>query len=404
MGRLFSALLFVALLCSAAPGAVVYTTSDGGAGSVGYIDGELNLSSGVLSGLGGDTVAFAYRHGSQTRILIDERGGGADDRVSVYAPGHGGWSAPIASGAWEGASGILQTAVSRNDRSLFAACRDSARIVEIDTGSYGPKNSYALPESEVSADYTARPGGVHIMDNIVYVLFTFSDSAGAAWQPSRIVYLDGRLEPYHIDDDVLDARVGPNVSGMVEFIDRSIAVSYRGGRQPAGTSGGIDLLYTRRNEVVSIVSGDTVGAVEALCPDGDRGLYFVGQRYMPDDAGGVAVPPRSTLYYWEGSSGVRTVRDISSVPGAPYQLAWDEESETLVVLAGDRILFLDAAGEVKKQFSSAELGGTPHSIALASLSDDDDDDSGNSSCNAAGAGTLALLLSPLFLVRRKARP
>lgn len=426
-GKLLSALLLAMLSCGAAWGDVAYTTvaADYSSGTMGILSGDTGAMAAepsVVANLGSDLLLYSFTNGEQSRILLDEHNTTAGDRISVYAPGS--WSAPIANRSWATTANAHGFEVAGGR--LYAAAYDGANVVSYGTNEgvsnpYGPTGHYYTCRAD-AASFQPHAERIVAVGNDLYALVNHADASyPPLYMPSDLVKLNGNLDT--------STRYGlegiQNASDMAALSDGSLAISYRGGPQRAGTKGGIILINLQDlasddfapTEIVGGEGGVDVGAVESMCSDGVGGLWFTAQVYQADAEGNWA-NPISKLYRWSGGS-VSEIRDISATSGYSYQVKCDGGDGTIAVVAGDRILILDSAGNLLHEFDSAALGGNPTSVAFftrPTSSGGGSGDTGGSGgsggsgssggggggggCSAAGFGALALAL-PLFLIRRK---
>ena len=420
MRKVLSALLFALLLCGAAWGDIVYTTSaaDYSSGTVGAIIGSAGartVEKDVVGNLKSDLLLFSFTNGGAQRVLLDERDyTAANDKIYVYGPES--WT-PIANRDWSMTKNAHAFAV--HDERLYAGAYDNASVVaysmnESGTAPYGPTGHYYNCPAD-AANYQPHTERIVVEDsaveNEVYV-FALVNHADASSLPN---YMDSEI--IRLDRDLgSPTRFGlvgvQNASDMVLLNDTSLIVAYRGGAQRAGTKGGIiRIALDAEDEITEIAGGESgvdIGAVESICSDGAGGLWIVAQEYKwSGDGNDTYVEPETTLYRWDGSS-VTKESDISGSSGSAYSVRRDEADGTVAVVAGDKLLVRNASGSWK-MFDSAQLGGNPTSVAFIKASNNNPDDNengggsgGGGGCSAMGFGALALVL-PLCLIRRKSR-
>ena len=376
--------LLCALLAAETAGAdVFYTTENGTLGMIVIQSAEsIDLRPSVVSGLGTtslDVSSFGVDGG--TRVMVTKRSTGGDDTATIYTPGT--WT-DSTDRVLTGTRNIHGTANAGNGRSFYTASWGTASIVE-----YNNTSSYKATGRQYTykpANGTPHAEGVLVGSSWIYGLF--SVQSANAYLPSRIVWMDGQLSD--TVQGVGGVNTSPNASGMAFLSDGRIAISYRGNER----KGGIDLLSgsTITSLISGDVSGDQYGEIPTLCSDGDKGLYFVGQKLSEDVNVHV-----DTLYRRKSDGTFSTVKD--SITGSFVKVAWDN-SHKLLVLATENKIAIFKEDTPLKEFSS--LGGTVTSMALTAPAGKTDSGS-SSNCSALTTGSLALLLLPLALLRRRKR-
>lgn len=408
MRKILAASSLLLLLCGAAWGDLVYTTSDYTTGTLGTIEiaaSGATVSKALFAGLGGDTLIWSYGQGEAARVIVDERAyGTGSDRVYVFEPNsEDGWSEPK-NEVWSIATNTHGIVRSVDGNSLYATCNDSANVVEINATTYKATGRfYAFPKGGLLGGYEPFGEKAVIVGDTLYALFSMRSGSYPNFS-----YLESKVRGLKVDGAALvetgaSFDVGRNAVDMVEVSQGKLAVAFWGGNQAFGARGGIDVIDTTAGTVERAVSL-AEGGVTALCSDGKGGLWYIAQTYSDDPTN---YSPTSSLYHWTGSGDGTLVRDISSTTGYSFQVAWDAAENVLYVLAGDRISVCDAQGAELKSFSSAELGGPAYSIAVADIrpagqGGGEESSGGGGGCDAAGLGALALAL-PLCLIRRKGR-
>lgn len=411
MRKILAASSLLLLLCGAAWGDLVYTTSaaDYSSGTVGAITGSAGartVTPAVVPNLKSDLILFSFTNGGAQRLLLDEHDYAANDRIWAYGPET--WTAPIANESWSNTKNAHAFAVA-NGR-LYAGAYDSANVVAYSMDESktvpGPYTStghfYNFPAA--TANHEAHVEGLVPSGGGLWALVNYSDSMGSTYMDSKLVELSPTLDATGGEFELTDVR---NASGIVALGTGRFAIAYRGGMQKLGTKGGVFTLTVETGEVVEIAGGSSgvdVGAVESICSDGAGGLWIVGQEYKwSGDWDDTYIEPSTTLYRWDGTS-VSKEHDISGTAGSAYSVRRDEADGTVAVVAGDKILLRDASGNWET-FGSSQLGGWPTSVAFFKASkgsEEEENGSGGGGCSAAGLGALALAF-PLFLIRRKGR-
>jgi Synergist-CTERM protein sorting domain-containing protein len=408
--KLSAALSVVLLLCGAAAADIVYTTSDYTTGELGTISiGENStVSPSLVPGLGGDTAVFSFSDGSgKPRVAIAEHLA-ASDTVTIYDP-NDGWGTRIAQESWSvnGVPVYNIHGMAASGNMLYAACNGSrmsansgSNIVQVSMTDYRPTGK--AYNYEDSSGYTAYAEKVLVLGNDVYALFSRAKGGYTEYGKSKLVKLTKDL----VKVDEYD--VGENALDMVAVNDgNGIVVAYMGGPQAYGTVGGLDQVFTKTGNVVSLSDNkDLIKAqmIMALCYINERCLYFIGQNYETAD---LMIPPVSKLYRWAGSmdaaAPITEVADISSATGYSYQVAFDNKSgEKVVTLAGDKILVFNLDNNTpEKEFPGTELGGSAYSFALTDRASGGSSDDESSSGCSAGLTAAFLVLAVLPLALRK---
>lgn len=371
--------LLCALLAAGTAGAdVFYTTENGTLGTIVIRSAEsIDSPVTVASSLGNSLDVSSFGVDGGTRVMVTRRSTGGDDTAAIYTPGT--WTNSTDC-ILTGTTNIHGTSNAKNGKSFYTASWGTTSIVEYDnTSSY----------KATGRQYTYKPanGTAHAEDvitgsNTVYGLF--SVQSDDKYLPSRVVWMDGQ-----ISDKVQGfggANAGPNASEMTFLSDGRVAIGYRG----AKGKGGIDLLSgkTITSLISGDVSGDQYGEIPTLCSDGNKGLYFVSHKVSDNDTTNV-------LYRWKQDN---TFTAIQSNDHSDFvKVAWDDNNKLLVLATEDKItLFKDDSQH--KAFSS--LGGTVTSMALTASAGSTDSGS-SSNCGILASGSLALLLLPLALLRRR---
>lgn len=376
--------LLCAMLAAGTAGAdVFYTTENGTLGTIVIESAEsIDLRPNVAQNLGTSLDVSSFGVDGGTRVMVTRRSTGGDDTAAIYTPGT--WTNSTDC-ILTGTTNIHGTANAGNGRSLYTASWGTASIVEYDnTSSY----------KATGRQYTYKPanGTAHAEDVLVgsWVYGLFSVQSDDKYLPSRVVWMDGQ-----ISDKVQGfggANAGPNASEMTFLSDGRVAIAYLGNERDDGKGGkgGIDLLSgkTITSLISGDVSGDQYGEIPTLCSDGDKGLYFVGQS---ED---ISV---DTLYRWKSDG---TFTPLESHDHSSFvKVAWDD-SNKLLVLATEKKIAIFKENTEGTPFRTFELDGTVSSMALTAPAGKTDSGS-SSNCSALTPGSLALLLLPLALLRRR---
>ena len=381
--------LLCALLAAGTAGAdVFYTTESGTLGTIVIKSAEsIDPPAPVVSSLGTNTSLDVSSFGVDggTRVMVTKRSTGGDDTAVIYTPGT--WT-DSNNYTLTGTRNIHGTANARNGKSLYTASWGTASIVEYDnTSNY----------KATGRQYTYKPAGtahaedVLVGSSAIYGLFSVqsADTEGKEkYLSSRLVWMDGQLSDTVQGFGGINA--GPNASEMAFLSDGRIAIAYRGNSK----KGGIDLLSggTISTLISGDVSGDKYGEIPTLCSDGDKGLYFVGQKLSDD----ISV---DTLYRWKSDGTFSTLE--SSDHSAFVKVAWDDSNKLLVLARANKIEIFKDDKRVQK-FESTQLDGTVSSMALTASAGSTDSGS-SSNCDLLAPGSLALFLLPLTLIRRRKR-
>ena len=371
-------LLSVLLAIGTAGADVFYTTGSGTLGTIVIESAEsIDLQPTVVKNLGTNLDVSTFGVDGGTRVMVTRRSVDSNDKASIYTPGI--WTDSTDCILTE-TRNIHGTANAENGRTFYTASRETASIVEYDnTSSY----------KATGRQYTYKPtnGTAHAEDvltgsNTVYGLF--SVQSDDKYLPSRVVWMDGQISDKVQGFGGTDAS--PNASEMTFLSDGRVAIGYCGN----DGKGGIDLLSgkTITSLISGDVSGDQYGEIPTLCSDGDKGLYFVGQKTSDDVY-------MDTLYRRKSDGTFSTVKD--SITGSFVKVAWDN-SHKLLVLATENKIAIFKEDTPLKEFSS--LGGTVSSMALTAPAGKTDSGS-SSNCGILASGSLALLLLPLALLRRR---
>lgn len=379
-------LLSVLLAIGTAGADVFYTTENGTLGTIVIESAEsIDLRPTVVQNLGTNLDVSTFGVDGGTRVMVTKRSTGGDDTAVIYTPGN--WT-DSTDCILTKTHNIHSTANAGNGKSFYTASWGNASIVEYDnTSSYKATGRQYV--------YTPSSGTAHAEDVLVgswvYGLFSVqSDDAEGktTYLPSRIVWMDGQLS--NTVQGFGGVNTSPNASGMAFLSDGRIAIAYRGNER----KGGIDLLSG--STITSLISGDQYGEIPTLCSDGDKGLYFVGQKLSEDVNVHV-----DTLYRRKSDGTFSTVKD--SITGSFVKVAWDDSHKLLVLATENKIaIFKDDKLLKDKEFSNDQLGGTVSSMALTAPAGKAASSS-SSNCSALTTGSLALLLLPLALLRRRKR-
>ena len=385
--------LLCALLAAGTAGAdVFYTTENGTLGTIVIESAEsIDLRPTVVQNLGTSLDVSTFGVDGGTRVMVTRRSVDSNDKASIYTPGI--WT-DSTDCILTGTTNIHGTANAGNGRSLYTASWGTASIVEYDnTSSY----------KATGRQYTYKPanGTAHAEDVLVgsWVYGLFSVQSDDKYLPSRVVWMDGQ-----ISDKVQGfggANAGPNASEMTFLSDGRVAIAYLGNERDDGKGGkgGIDLLSGKT--ITSLISGDVsadqYGEIPTLCSDGDKGLYFVSHKVSNDVT-------TNTLYRWKQDNTFTAIRSDDH-PGSFFSLAWDDSNKLVVLAREDNISIFKEEDKVVKELRSfptpaAVLGGKVTSMTLTAAAGRTDSGS-SSNCGILASGSLALLLLPLALLRRR---
>lgn len=394
MKKLSCVFLVFMALCGAAAANVAYTTVDASyTSAIGVIDEGLQVRRAV-GNLRSDALGASFPQGGKCLYVFLEHDRTTGDKATVYDPAS--WDVPVASRTWTNAMNVHGLAAYGGN--LYAAAHEGGAVIQVNTSSYTATGRYYICTG-VPAGYAPHAERVLAAGNVIYALFTATRGTypGYVYANSVLVGLDSALSKELVRYEGL----GKNAVDMARIDAGRIAVACRGtGSVQVVNLNAPDDADWLAMEVVSADDGTALGDVSAVCEDGRGGFYFIAQRQA-----GAAARSSLTLYRWTGSARYPVkVYEAKEVAGQACQLVRDTTyRDRVFAVMGDRVAVLEADGRHVKTIGSAELGGTPTSVAVIDrpAGGEGKDKSGSGGgCGALDLGLLTLLL-PLLALRRR---
>ena len=397
-----SALIILAL-AGVASADIFYAASNYNAGSVGVIRGNsrsgYEINPKLVSNYNGDTAGFAFHdHEGNLRALVRERSSGIGDSVWVYGPPN--FSTPIFNRKGYG-SNIHAIASDGDD--LYLVTYESYPVGPEDTGEVirvNMRNGYTVTnryhnKKFLYAGFLPAAGsvnwawphgeGVMVHNDKVYVMFGMSDpSKNIDYAPTEIVEFNRDLTPTG-DKAVLKEgiQIGKNSLTMAMY-NGKLYVGCIGGRQGTGVFGDVwevdlgspntagDMTAKQAldfENVTGVLAGAGWGAYGVdFTDDGTAFILAGGYNSAMDFKGRLFKIPAADLAAG-GATAINalvTAHDFTNASGHSWWdgVTWDAKSQTVWIMAGTHLFAFDKDGNVKRDFTPAELGEDIYSVAL----------------------------------------
>lgn len=352
------------MLCGAAHADIAYTTSNGGLGLI-KVNGETSIDvKGVqYQGSGTNSLVAPYWTSGNSRLIVINRT--TDTTTSgdtAIAFSTSDLTKPLDSKptVLKGIYTAESVSYSNNGRGLFIT--SGTKITQFSTENFGAVRSFDFAGYFKSADYAPEAHTVLTGDRI-YALVDSGDNESAVFN------FDGQLTRNNGNMGV--TRIKYRANSMAWISDSRIALTHS-----------LGVYIKDRGNISSDIP------VISLCPDNDRGFYFITQNSSGNNTLSHYTSSKTTTLHTDNNAvSVMAVKDSS-------------HNVLAVKLDGKIRLYRMKDDTFLGEYDSSQLGGVPVSMAITSSSGSEGNNS-SSGCNLSGLGAFMAGVCVLLLRRKK---